>query len=88
MPEKDGNLIAGFIATIGTALTLFGINLKWVQSMNRKIDKIPEKYQPQDLAELGFITFIGLLLVTMTAGAILMILYGVIALVKSMIGCG
>ena len=51
MPEKDTNLITGFIATIGTALTLFGFNLKWVYHMGRKVDlvdekvdKIPEKY--------------------------------------------
>ena len=51
MPEKDTNLIAGFLATIGTALTLFGFNLRWIHSMGQrvddvdtKVDKIPEKY--------------------------------------------
>lgn len=51
MPEKDTNLIAGFLATIGTALTLFGFNLRWIHAMGQrvddvdtKVDKIPEKY--------------------------------------------
>lgn len=51
MPEKDPTIIQGFLATIGTALTLFGINVRWVHSMGKKVDlvdtrvdKIPEKY--------------------------------------------
>ena len=51
MPEKDTTFIVGFLATIGTALALFGVNVRWIHNMTRQIekvdarvDKIPEKY--------------------------------------------
>jgi hypothetical protein len=39
----DGKLIGGFIATIGTALTLFGINVRWVNNLNSKVDNYTTK---------------------------------------------
>ena len=51
------------------------------------LEGIPEKYRPDDLADLAFSIFIGTLLLGMITGIIFMGLWGVIALVKSLFVC-